>query len=325
MSVRRLPLALASAPLVLLGACASSCREQPAPQPAPAPSAAAHDLGARAYAHVATLCDLGARHSGTTGWERALDHIFATLRDAGLSPERDRWVDANEGLTFENVSVVIHGARPERILLACHHDTKVTEGHPEPLHNFPFVGANDSGSGVGLVLELARDLAQRPLAVSVEVAFFDGEESIPFDWDVDRALFGSKRFATRYRLRRAKDPDSPPIVAMVLLDMVGATELSIDEEEYSTPELRELVRTSARALGHDGAFFANRLPVRDDHVPFLDIGIPAVDLIDIADNPQWHTVDDVLENVSAASLQVVGEVVWDLLPRIAARYAPRAR
>lgn len=309
-AVRSVLLAL---PTVLAAACQPAL---PNVERVPAPA----DLGERAFRHVAALVGFGARHSGSPGWDQSVDYIAAELRAIGLPPVRDRWVDPLVGLEFENVSALIPGSHTDRILLACHHDTKRCEGHPQEEHNFPFVGANDSGSGVGLLLGLARVLASERRTATVEVAFFDGEESIDFEWDVDRALFGSRRFAAQAAARMAADPRAPRIRALVLLDMVGAADLQIDEETNSTPEMHAIFRAAARACGHQDVFFRHSMAVTDDHFPFLDLGIPAIDLIDIHDNPQWHTPDDTLETISPRSLQIVGEVVLAALPAIERRW-----
>ncbi|MGE3173092.1 MAG: M28 family peptidase [Planctomycetota bacterium] len=289
------------------------------------------DFGARAMEHLRTVVGFGARHAGggkldrpTPGWSKQLDYITAQLQALGLEVERDTWTDRRERITFTNLSTLIPGDRPERILLACHHDTKCTQGHDDPAHNFPFVGANDGGSGVAFLLALAPVLQQRTNRATFQLAFFDGEESLDWSWNnAARALFGSRRFARRSRLAE-RDAGAPPIVAMVLLDMVARTDLHIQEELYSTPALRRLVWSAAVATRHRDHFFRRHEAASDDHIPFLDFGIPAVDLIDLNGNPYWHTPEDTLENVSAASLQVVGDVVLTMLPALEQDYVTDA-
>jgi hypothetical protein len=151
------------------------------------------DIGKRAYAHVQKLVSFGERYPGSEGWEQAIEYISAELKEIGLETNRDTWTDRLEGITFTNISAVLPGDSPHRILVACPHDTKNCTGHDDPEHNFEFLGANDSGSGVGLVLELARELSRTRHRATYEFVFFDGEESIPFHWDITRALFGSRR------------------------------------------------------------------------------------------------------------------------------------
>lgn len=291
-----------------------------------APGAAPKDLGERAFAHVRKVVGFGPRHTGpqpTPGWTQQLDHIEAELRQLGLSPQRDQWTDRKELLLFANVRASIPGKRKDRIVLACHHDTKCTSGHADPEHNFQFAGANDGASGVGLLLALAAVLKEQTNEATVELVFFDGEESLDWAWnDAARALFGSKRFVKQHRDATLLG-DEPRIAAMVLLDMVGRTDLHIQEELYSTPRLRELLYGAAVATGHEKQFFQRAEAASDDHKPFLEVGIPAVDLIDLNGNPHWHKATDTIDNISAASLQKVGEVVLTLLPAIEREFVLR--
>jgi len=282
-------------------------------------------LGSRSYAHADQLVQFGPRFTGSPGWAKALEYISNTLRQTtGREPVRDRWTDPVHGVTFENIHLTIRGRSPHRIVLAAHHDTKKCEGHPDPDHNFHFVGANDSGSGVGLLLALAEELATQRHEATLQFVFFDGEECLDFDWDSARpetkALFGSRRFVAAERERELAGDQDGAIKAMVLLDMVGAKDLQIDLVTNSDPNLRDIIRSAAHACGHQKVFFGQSHAVRDDHVPFLDAGIPAIDLIDLKDNPQWHTADDTMEHISADSLKLVGEVVLTALPAIEHRF-----
>jgi glutaminyl-peptide cyclotransferase len=300
------------------------------------------DLGERAMAHVRTLVGFGPRYAGgeaaatastadpsgtappprrpTPGWSQQLDYIDRTLRELGLAVERDTWTDRRERITFTNLAARIPGQRPERILLACHHDTKCTTGHQEPERNFHFVGANDGASAVGLLLALAPVLQRAKLEATIELVFFDGEESLDWNWnDAARALFGSRRYVKRHRDAELLG-QAPRIAALILLDMVGRTDLHIQEETYSTELLRKIALSAAVAAGHREQFFRRAEAANDDHVPFLDVGIPAVDLIDLKDNPHWHKPTDTLDNLSAASLQRVADVVLTMLPAVERAY-----
>ena len=281
------------------------------------------DLGQRAYEHVKRLVAYGPRDVGSRGWKNGLEYIADQLRAMGLNPIRDRWTDPEEKINFENISVTLAGEDKDRIVIGAHHDTKRTYGHDEPSRNFSFVGANDSGSGVGLLLELARELKDRKGRATIQLVFLDGEESLTWDWNEGvRAMFGSRHFVNQYREELAQGVETSRVKAFVLLDMVGAVDLQIDEETNSTRELRTIIKAAAKASGHERFFYQYSQPVKDDHLPFLDAGIPSVDLIDLYDNDQWHTEDDVLEHISAASLQIVGEVVLTALPAIEERYVP---
>lgn len=274
------------------------------------------DLGEQAFGHVRTLVGFGPRNPGTPGWSQQLDHIEKTLQQAGLVVRRDTWTDRKELITFTNLAATIPGKRKERIVLACHHDTKCMAGHQDPEHNFHFVGANDGGSGVALLLALAPVLAATPREATIELVFFDGEESLDWSWnDAARALFGSKRFVKQHRDALLVG-EEPRIEALILLDMVGRTDLHIQDELYSTRELRQLAWSAAVACGHDKHFFQRAEAASDDHKPFLDVGIPSLDLIDLNGNPHWHKKTDTIENMSPRSLQIVADVVLTMLPEV---------
>lgn len=289
-----------------------------------APVRAPATVGAEAFAHVENIVAFGPRYSakpaGMPGWTKQLAYIERELQKHGLKVERDTWTDRKELITFSNLWTSIPGRRPERILLACHHDTKCTVDHPDKRHNFDFVGANDGGSAVGLLLALAPVLAAQEREATIDLVFFDGEESLDWNWnDAARALFGSRRFVRRYREARLLG-EADPIAAVILLDMVGRKDLHIQDELYSTSKLRTILWSAAVACGHERHFFQRAEGAADDHVPFLEFGIPAVDLIDLNGNPTWHTPADTIENMSPASLQIVADVVLTMLPEVEREY-----
>lgn len=280
-------------------------------------------VGEAAMDHVRAIVAFGPRHPGAPpapGWTQQIEYIAAELQRQGLQLQRDTWTDRKERITFTNLAARIAGRRDERIVLACHHDTKCTQGHADPRHNFHFVGANDGASAVGLLLALIPTLKARSNEATIELVFFDGEESLDWAWnDGERALFGSRRYVQRHRDAELRG-DSPRIAAVIVLDMVGRKDLHIQEELHSTVALRELVYAAALGCGHERHFFQRAEAASDDHKPFLDVGIPAVDLIDLNGNPYWHTKDDTVENMSSHSLQIVADVVLTLLPAVEAKY-----
>jgi glutaminyl-peptide cyclotransferase len=107
---------------------------------------------------------------------------------------------------------------------------------------------------------------------------------------------------------------------LVLLDMVGDKNLNIMRDSNSTPWLVDIIWTTAARLGHSGSFINQLTTVEDDHIPFVRAGVPVVDVIDL-DNPTWHTAQDTIENVSARSLQIVGDVIVAAAPEIEKRLA----
>jgi Zn-dependent M28 family amino/carboxypeptidase len=163
------------------------------------------------------------------------------------------------------------------------------------------MGANDGASGVAILLEIARMLKAKPAAVPVWIVLFDGEDYGP---GVDRMFLGAKHFA-------ANLPAGVPRVG-VLLDMVGDKNLEIFKEIHSVQRASAVVNSvweTAQSLGYRAQFNpAPKYAIQDDHLPLLDRGIAMIDVIDF-DYPPWHTLGDTVDKCSAASLDVVGEVV----------------
>jgi glutaminyl-peptide cyclotransferase len=196
---------------------------------------------------------------------------------------------------LRNVVGTVPGREPGYVVLGAHYDSKDIPG---------FVGANDGASGTAVAVELARTL-KRPKH-TIKVILFDGEESprgTPDRLFAERGLRGSKVAAKRYRDARA----------MVLLDFVGDRRLSLPREGYSDRELWGRLRAAARAVGVGRVFPpSTQGSIQDDHLPFLEQGVPSIDLIDF-DFPCWHRLCDDLSAVSERSLDATGEAVARLL------------
>ena len=107
---------------------------------------------------------------------------------------------------------------------------------------------------------------------------------------------------------------------MVLVDMIAERSQRFLRETNSTEWLTDIIWSTARKLGHGSVFVNASTPIEDDHIPFLKAGVPAADIIDL-DYPAWHTADDTLDQTSARSLQIVGDVLLASLPAIEARLA----
>ncbi len=238
--------------------------------------------------------------------------IVRRLHEAGVG-------DVRVQSPIRNVVARIGGREPGVVVVGAHHDTKDIAG---------FVGANDGASGVAVLLELARDLPRRLDGPSLALVFFDAEESrgpgsgaTAFARSGDR---GSEQFV-RYARRGGTD-GSPPleeIRAMVLFDMVGDCNLDIGREANSDPGLyRSFADAAEKQTGDPAPFEGTATPVIDDHSPFLEVGIPAVDLIDFDYGPGptpgafWHTRQDNLRHVCARSLGAVGGPALAALPAI---------
>ena len=260
--------------------------------------------GAAALRHVERLVAIGPRVAGTPGGARARAYIAGELeRIPGVQVQtRSFEADTPHGRrTMANVVAVLPGRRPDVIMLGGHYDTKLFK-------EFRFVGANDAGSSTALLIELARRLAHSPRDYTYWLVWFDGEEAF-VTWTDRDSLYGSRQLAGD--LARARQLPR----AMILVDMIGDRDLAIRREAHSTAWLTDIIWEAAARLGHGRHFLRDTIPVEDDHVPFLRAGVPATLLIDF-DFPAWHTAEDTLDKVSAASLAVVGEVLLEALPSV---------
>lgn len=236
----------------------------------------------------------GPRPAGSQASRRLAEDLRRRLPRGRLEPI---------GGGLRNVVGELPGRRPH-LLVGAHYDTEaVVDGH---------VGANDGAAGTAAVVELARVLARadRPAgAPAIRFVLFDGEEEPlgsedqPFE---EVGLRGSK-------FEAAKDPKPR---AMILLDYIAEKRgLRIPREAGSDREIWRQLRASARRVGTSSVFPNATGPgIIDDHVPFLQEGVPAIDLIDF-DYPERDTRQDDLRRVSKRSLDAVGETVADLLLR----------
>jgi glutaminyl-peptide cyclotransferase len=276
---------------------------------AAAPGGATGFDSSRAFEHMRQLVAIGPRPSGSPGNQQARDYIEAQLKAIGLTPQEQAFeAQTPFGVVrMANVIARIPGTRPERIVITGHFDTKL-------FRQFRFVGANDGGSSAAMLLELARVLKARKNPFTIDLVFFDGEEAVLPEWGGTDHTYGSRHYVDAAK----HDGSISTIKAMILFDMVGDRNLTIRKETKSTPWLTALIWDSARRLGHHDAFLDDAFEVEDDHQPFLDAGVPAVDIIDL-EYSAWHTVRDTLDEVSARSLQTVGDVFLDALPRIEAK------
>jgi Iap family predicted aminopeptidase len=255
--------------------------------------------GIRALEDVQRQVDLGPRIPGSIAHARALKLIEAELTAAGWTVELQSTVSMGHELT----NVIAHrNSDPPQVLAGAHFDTRIiADRDPRPeLRAQPGPGANDGASGVAVLLELARTLPAD--SISVWLVFFDAEDNgrIPgWDW-----ILGSRAFVETMPTQPQK---------MILLDMVGDSDLRIPMEGHSDSALRLSIWETAARLGHDDVFVPELGgAILDDHVPFLEAGIPAVDIIDI-DYPNWHTTADTPDKLSSESLQIVGDVLWTWL------------
>jgi glutaminyl-peptide cyclotransferase len=279
--------------------------------PSPAPSSALVPLspvvipkplqfsGEQAYDYVLAQEALGPRPTGSeAGWATG-DYIIDQLEKLDWQVETQEFVF--QGVRGRNIIATI-GKGPV-VIVGAHYDTRpVADRDPDPNNREqPILGANDGGSGVAVLLELARVLDREKLGNQVWLAFFDAEdrgrlEGWPFS-------VGARHMAQELVLR----PE-----AVVVVDMVGDADQNIYYEQNSDAELSAELWAIAADLGYGDSIISEpKYTIIDDHLPFLEQGIPAVDMIDF-DYPYWHTLEDTADKVSPVSLEHVGRTleVW---------------
>jgi len=287
--------------LLLLAGCAS--RES-------GDATAAPEIdGEAALTHAKAMVAIGPRHAGSEGAKKTVAYLLRKARAFGYEPEVDQWREdtADGNKTFRNVVATLPGRSRGFIIVGSHYDTKKLPGVPD------FVGANDSASSTGVLLEMMRVLRQTGWSgPELRFAFFDGEEAV-HDYGPTDGLHGSKRMARKLvAAGEVKD-----CRAMLLLDMVGDADLKLTIPRNCSARLKKLLAEVAEKRGltrYVGTY--GRGAILDDHVPFMDRGIPAINLIDFRYGPgnsYWHTNQDTLARIAADSLQVSGNLALGLL------------
>ena len=255
--------------------------------------------GERAYDQVLAQEAIGPRPTGSeAGWATG-DYIVDQLNKLGWSVQTQEFVF--QGVRGRNI--IGKAGEGPLIILGAHYDTRpVADRDPDPNNRTqPILGANDGASGVAVLLELARVLNRDELPNQVWLAFFDAEdrgrlEGWPFS-------VGAREMAQGLMLRPQ---------AVVVVDMIGDADQNIYYERNSDMELSAQLWAIAAKLGYkDNIIPEPRHTIIDDHLPFVEQGIPSVDMIDF-DYAYWHTLEDTADKVSPTSLERVGRTleVW---------------
>lgn len=246
---------------------------------------------------------LGPRIPASAAHQQLVEWLQKTLTQYGWK------VKAQNGSMLDHpIQNIIakKGTGSRWMIFGAHYDSRLLadqDQNPE-LRKQPVPAANDGASGVAILVELARTIPDN-LNAEVWLVFFDAEDNggIPgWDW-----LLGSRFFVNQL----ACCPD-----AVIVVDMIGDANLNIYKERNSNQALNSEIWSKANELGYSYQFIPQpKYAIIDDHTPFLEAGIPAVDIIDF-DYPYWHTTLDTPDKLSALSLQVVGETLlaWLIQP-----------
>lgn len=261
--------------------------------------------GERALSDVNYQVNLGARTPGSEAHTKTVDWIVDELKS-------NRW-------ETEIVSSMVNGNKIQNIvgkkgkgrpwiILGVHYDSRIYASNDTNPANrvLPVPGANDGASGVAVLLELSRmfysGVSERSWAEEIWLVFFDAEDNGDINgWSW---IIGSRAFANNLQ-------EYPDVV--VILDMIGDEDLNIYRENNSDAEYTKEIWDVAASLGYENYFIPeNKHTIIDDHIPFIEKGIPAVDIIDF-NYPYWHTISDTADKVTAQSLSVVGATIYTWL------------
>ena len=256
----------------------------------------------RAMQYTKEVTAFGARPIGSANHKKLEDYIVSHLK--GDEVDFDAFTaDTVEGkFPVRNIIAKFPGTKDGIIVIAGHYDTNY------PLRNTAYVGANDGGSSTAILLEIANQLrGKKREGYSVWLLWTDAEEAVR-KWSETDSLYGTRHLAERWQ----KDGTAKKIKAFLLADMIGDADLNIDRDGNSTPWLEDLVYEAATKLGYQSHFFERSTAVEDDHLPFMKIGVPCADIIDLDygyGNVFHHSPQDTLDKLSPKSLQIVGDVI----------------
>ena len=273
--------------------------------------AQAHFNGAKALDYARQFVSIGPRWPTSPGHVKAEAFLRNQFRRDPLEEDTFTASTPIGPVPMRNFIVRFPGKKDGVIVLATHYETNY------PLKNINFVGANDGGSTTGLLLAIADQLREQTAhgrkldGYSVWLVFFDGEEAIQ-NWSRSDSTYGSRHLAAKW----GRDGTLGHVKAFLLADMIGDKDLDIQRESQSTDWLVALVRQAAKKFSYERYFFKVEEPVEDDHLPFVQRGVPSIDIIDLnygPNNSYHHTAKDTMDKISAHSLTIDGDVFMETI------------
>ena len=297
----------------------------PRPPAVPTPPVVAAFSGEKAMDHVRKQLDFGPRPPASPELEKTRAYIVNELKSYGLTVSLDEFTATTPlgDRKMANIVGEIAGESKTLVLLASHYDTKFYK-------DMHFLGANDPATSVATLLEIGRVLGsmkEKP-KVTYRLVFFDGEEALCEGWsecenkDGPDNTYGSRRYV--WLLREKSELSDAR--ALILLDMMGYKNLQLGRDTLSTRWLQDIIWQTGRELGHGKIFLDRDEGVGgDDHEPFLNNGVDAVDIIQLNSYPHWHKADDTIDKVSAQSMKIVGDTVLASLPKVVAHVTQKEK
>jgi hypothetical protein len=265
----------------------------------------------RAFGFLEEQVALGTREPNSPGAARAVSYYQAMLKP--LADEvilqrfelRDPY--APRLLKLTNVIARFQPELETRVILCAHWDTRPRADYDPLRPDDPILGANDGASGVAVLLEFAHQLAAEPANIGIDIILFDGED-YGKEGDLQYYLLGSRHYVD--------NPIGPLPREVILLDMIGDAELELPIELnswQSAAYLVDAIWTIGEELGYQQFVRRFGQAIYDDHIPFIQAGIPAIDIIDFqypnATTNYWHTHQDTPDKCSPESLDAVGNTV----------------
>lgn len=262
--------------------------------------------GAAAFAETKRAVSFDERPSGSAANLKLREWIVQQLKATGGQLSLDSF-EANTPtgpVPMANIILKFPGTSGHAIAVTGHFDTK-------KIPMVHFLGANDGGSSTGFLIEFARTMKSMPRNDDIYVVFFDGEEAVG-QWTDTDSVYGSRQLASKW----AADGTLGRLRALINIDMIGDKDLDILNDSNSSGQLREAMLRIADKLG-DGKYFHRDVQgIDDDHMPFSQLGVNVLDVIDFnygPNNAYWHTAQDTTDKLSAHSFQVVGDVIVGLV------------
>jgi glutaminyl-peptide cyclotransferase len=253
----------------------------------------------RAWQDVLAQMKMGPRTPGSEAHQQAVDYIQTELEKAGWKVEIQE--TERMGHPIQNI-IAKRGSGSPWVIFGAHYDSRLVADQ-DPIaanHAMPVPGADDGASGVAVLLEMARVLPKSS-DKQVWMVFIDAEDQGRIEgWDW---ILGSRAFAESLKSK----PN-----AVLIIDMIGDKNLNIYREKSSDKAITDSIWNTAATLGYADQFInEEKYSILDDHLPFLEMGIPAIDIIDF-DYPYWHTTSDTEDKISPASMAVVGNtlITW---------------
>ncbi|MBO5250232.1 MAG: M28 family peptidase [Muribaculaceae bacterium] len=277
-----------------------------------------------AYKYIQAQLDFGPRVPGTKAHNRCADYLVETLHSYGADTvlQQKTTVEAFNGdkLPINNIMARYNVSAPKRLLLVAHWDTRpwADAETDASKHSKPIPGANDGGSGVAVLLEIARNLGLNAPSVGVDMLFTDAEDYGNTGGDDNSWCLGTQYWVENMPYTPATMP-----VLGILLDIVGGIDAKFYREyfsEYYAPQVNDIIWAEAASAGFGDKFPNERRgAVTDDHVYINQAGIPCIDIIECANPatgsfpPTWHTLDDDINSIDRNSLKAVGQVVMNTI------------